>query len=100
MRVLHPALKYGRGCADLRVEILERRSRLKPAAILVVPKRTVAEDLVLRGVSAGEKQPLHTVGGKNVVPHGEIDPGVGRGDRYDGRKMRGKFLGGGPLIVA
>ena len=100
MRMGEPFLEDRRGIAEHDVEVLEGPARLEPAAICRFPELRVAKDPVLRGVAAGEGQPLHVVGIEDVVLHREVDAGVGRGDRHDGREVRRDLLRGRPLIVA
>ncbi len=95
-----PLLEGRQGIADDLVELLERRAGLEPLAIPGAPERVVAEDAVLRGVTAGERQPLHQVRRCDVAAHRKVDAGVRRSDRHDRRQVRRKFLGGGPLVVA
>ncbi len=98
--MLYPALENGRGIAEQRIEVLEGRARFEPPAVHGAPENTIAEDLVLRGMAAGEREPLHVVGREDVIAHRKIDACVGRGNRHDGGKMGRELLGRGPLIIA
>ena len=64
------------------------------------PEFLIAKKIILRGVAAGEREPLHVVRHTDVVGGWIIQAGMRGGSRHDCRQMRRKFLRRCPLIEA
>src|ERR1051325_4606118 len=67
---------------------------------LCAPKLLIAEQIILRGVTARKRQPLHVVRHSDVVGGWKIEAGMRGGDGDDRRQMWRKFLYRCPLIEA
>src|SRR5258705_3778860 len=64
------------------------------------PEFLIAKQIILRGVTAGEREPLHVVSHPDVAVGWIIQTGMRGGSRHDCRQMRWKFLRRCPLIEA
>src|SRR5262245_57358058 len=64
------------------------------------PEFLIAKQIILRRVTAGEREPLDVVRHADVVGGRKIQAGMRGGRGNDCRKMRRKLLRGRPLVEA
>src|SRR5258705_2304760 len=64
------------------------------------PEFLIAKQIILRAVTAREREPLHIVSHPDVVVGWIIQTGMRGGSRHDRSQMRRKFLRRCPLIEA
>src|SRR5262245_41334916 len=64
------------------------------------PEFLIGKQIILRGVTAGEREPLHDVRHPDVVGVRKIQAGMCRSSGNDRREMRRRFLRCRPLVEA
>src|SRR5262245_21940759 len=96
--MLKKPLKINGRISYERVERFEREMLLVGVQEFCAPEFLIAKQIILRGVPAGERQPLHVVRHAVVVGRWKIQAGMCGCRGNDCGEMRRKFLRRCPLI--